>query len=126
MNTATSSDSKEMIFPGKVVQPLKLVNHNNKRYCSLMVEINRSPKERVPDSVLRNTVYAISWSDGGEIGYYELIDIMRFKLSELRTTATIASHGLWAGEFRIWFQKNNKGTNLDTEMAIYIYKKIER
>jgi hypothetical protein len=108
-----------MTFEGKVIKPIKLVNYNNKKHNKVMIEINLAPAGSMPD----NMVYAITWDDG-DTGYYELTDFFRIPLKDIGSSATIASHAMYAASFQQWFKNQKPGVNDQSEMGIYIYYQL--
>lgn len=105
------------------VRGLRLMDQNSKKNCPCMIEVNLAPKAGIPESVLRSTLFQITWDDG-TIGQYQLEDILRCRLYDLPSSITWQSHGKTAFEFVSWFHQQYPGSTPDTQVAAYFYRKL--
>lgn len=95
----------------------------DKKHCQCMVDISQAPPDPVPETRLRETVFDITFEDGTR-GHYQCIDLIRVSLQNLTTLTTHLSHGMESFDFVKWWLDKYPHHKLDTEMAIYFYKKI--
>lgn len=91
-----------------------------------MVHIDLAPSQKVPDQVLQETIIEIITDDeSSPPTQWKLESIYPLKLHQLTSVSTLPSHGLESFEFAKWFIYNNAGSNTNTEVAVYYYRKLE-
>jgi hypothetical protein len=107
----------------KTIKELKMADHIGKRHWPYMAEINFAPPGPLPESQMKKTVIHITWPDGST-GFYQVVDIIRLDLFDLKSICTLASHGMEDFEFvKMWLEMHS-GCDKYTKMAVYFYRKI--
>lgn len=101
-------------------------NYNNKMGCDGMVHIDLAPFKKPIRSELENTIIEIYTSDQSHPPIKAvLFDMLFLKLNKVSCMMTMASHGLDEIEFvNFMFDKYPEKMDMNTELAVYFYKKI--
>lgn len=107
-----------------VARPLKLVDHNSKKHCKCMVELNFAPAAGILESQLDSTVFNVTWNDGST-GDYILYDLIRLELFDVLTVHSWPSHGMDNYEYVSWILSQFPDLKKTTAMALYFYKRVE-
>lgn len=99
-------------------------NFNHKLGSDLFVHITVPPREGVSESNLLEPIEIEVRDDPDFTCTVHLYDLYRVPLGQLRDVYTLPSHGLTSDEFKEWWMARFPGTDLDTPMAVYYFKKI--
>lgn len=103
-----------------------LTNYNKKLACNCMVHIDLAPSQQIPDKVLQETLIEIRTVDESHPPtQWKLESIYTLQLHQLTSVSTLPSHGIESFEFAKWFISNNEGSNTQSKVAVYYYRKVE-
>lgn len=91
-----------------------------------MVHIDLAPSQQIPDKVLQETLIEIRTVDESHPPtQWKLESIYTLQLHQLTSVSTLPSHGIESFEFAKWFISNNEGSNTQSKVAVYYYRKVE-
>ena len=102
---------------------------NHKLDCNGFVHISaalaseKSYEELLND--LREQEYVFMDGNGHTSATMRIIDMAKFKLSEVPLCMTLASHGMTNIEFISYWLQSNAGAGYDAEVCCYYYKRVD-
>jgi hypothetical protein len=101
-------------------------NYNNKMGCTGFVHIDLPPEQKPLISELDTIMVKIVTADSSHSPVIvNLFDILFLPLKKMTGLITISSHGMEAMEFaNFMIKKYPERVTLDTELAVYYYKKV--
>jgi hypothetical protein len=101
-------------------------NYNNKMDCNWIPHLGLAPKNGVPESTMKATVFVIDTEDNSHPPIRaQLNDLVRIPLEKLPESFVNISHAMEMKEYLDQLFKDNPGITPQTELAMYYYKKIE-
>lgn len=104
------------------MKKITIQNQNNKLACPVFSHISFAP----PDDVLRESQLPIPVliQSGSQSIEASLIAMAIIKLREVSSIDTYLAAGVDRSAFMIQFLTDYPGTDADTRVAVYIYKKL--